>query len=126
MNLDLMKLIDKQFLETSFYAVRQMTWHLRNEDHIVNEQRIRRLMRLHGADAGLPEARHQQGGEGAQDLPLSAARSARGAAQSGLVCGHHLSADAARLPVSGRDHGLAYTQGAGMADIKYIGGWLLR
>jgi len=31
-NLDLMRLIDKQFLETPFYGVRQMTWHLRNED----------------------------------------------------------------------------------------------
>lgn len=48
MNLDLMRLIDKQFLETPFYGVRQMTWHLRNEEHLVNEKRIRRLMRLMG------------------------------------------------------------------------------
>ena len=48
MNLDLMRLIDKQFLETPFYGVRQMTWHLRNEGHLVNEKRIRRLMRLMG------------------------------------------------------------------------------
>jgi putative transposase len=48
MNLDLMRLIDKQFLDTPFYGVRQMTWHLRNEDHLVNEKRIRRLMRLMG------------------------------------------------------------------------------
>ena len=39
---------DKQFLETPFYGVRQMTWHLRNKDHLVNEKRIRRLMRLMG------------------------------------------------------------------------------
>ena len=37
---------DKQFLETPFYGVRQMTWHLQNEGHAVNEKRIRRLMRL--------------------------------------------------------------------------------
>ena len=30
MNLDLMRLIDKQFLETAFYGVRQMAWHLRS------------------------------------------------------------------------------------------------
>ncbi len=48
MNLGLMRVIDKQFLETPFYGVRQMTWHLRNEDHLVNEKRIRRLMRLMG------------------------------------------------------------------------------
>jgi len=48
LNLDLMRLIDKQFLETPFYGVRQMTWHLRNKGHVVNEKRIRRLMRLMG------------------------------------------------------------------------------
>jgi putative transposase len=46
LNLDLMLLIDKQFLDTPFYGVRQMTWHLQNEGHAVNEKRIRRLMRL--------------------------------------------------------------------------------
>jgi len=47
-NLTLMRLIDEQFLETPFYGVRQMTWHLRNEGYLVNEKRIRRLMRLMG------------------------------------------------------------------------------
>jgi len=37
-----------QFLETPFFGMRQMTWHLRNEDHAVNETRVRRLMRLMG------------------------------------------------------------------------------
>ncbi len=46
MNLALMLLIDKQFLDTPFYVVRQMAWHLRNEGHAVNVKRIRRLMRL--------------------------------------------------------------------------------
>nr|WP_083194195.1 IS3 family transposase [Leisingera sp. JC1] len=48
LNLALMRLIDEQFLETPFFGVRQMTWHLRNEGHLVNEKRIRRLMRLMG------------------------------------------------------------------------------
>ena len=47
-NLDLMRRIDEQFLETPFFGVRQMTWHLRNNGHLVNEKRIRRLMRLMG------------------------------------------------------------------------------
>jgi putative transposase len=47
-NLALMQLIDVQFLETAFFGVRQMTWHLRNEGHEVNEKRIRRLMRPMG------------------------------------------------------------------------------
>ncbi|WIY26118.1 IS3 family transposase [Parasedimentitalea psychrophila] len=62
MNLDLMRVIDKPLLETPFYGVRQpvgtllrrcpvgrwMTGHLRNEENLVNEKRIRRLMRLMG------------------------------------------------------------------------------
>lgn len=47
-NLELMMLIDKQFLDTPFYGVRQMTWHLKGEGHKVNKKRIRRLMRLMG------------------------------------------------------------------------------
>jgi putative transposase len=43
-----MRLIDVQFLDTPFFGVRQMTWHLRNDGHAVNEKRIRRLMRLMG------------------------------------------------------------------------------
>jgi hypothetical protein len=45
-NLALMRLIDVQFLETPFFGVRQVTWHLRNDGHAVNEKRIRWLMRL--------------------------------------------------------------------------------
>ncbi|MCK7616164.1 transposase [Roseibium sediminicola] len=45
-NLALMFLIDKQFLETPFYSVRQMTWHFRNEGRPVNQKRNRRLIRL--------------------------------------------------------------------------------
>jgi len=48
LSLMLMRQIDEQFLETPFFGVRQMTWHLRNEGHLVNEKRIRRLMRLMG------------------------------------------------------------------------------
>lgn len=48
LNLTLMRRIDEQFLETPFYGVRQMTWHLRAEGTPVNEKRIRRLMRLMG------------------------------------------------------------------------------
>ena len=37
---------ERPFLDTPFHGVRQMTWHLQNEGHPVNEKRIRRLMRL--------------------------------------------------------------------------------
>jgi putative transposase len=47
-NLSLMTEIDRQFLETPFYGVQQMTWHLRALGHVVNVKRVRRLMRLMG------------------------------------------------------------------------------
>ncbi len=47
-NLALMAEIDRQFLETPFYGVSQMRWHLRARGHRVNVKRVRRLMRLMG------------------------------------------------------------------------------
>ncbi len=46
MNLDLMVVIDKQFLEIPFYGVQQMMWYLQNGGHALNCKRIRRLMQL--------------------------------------------------------------------------------
>jgi len=48
MNLELMRLIDKQHLETPWYGARQMARHLRRQGHRVNRKRIGRLMRLMG------------------------------------------------------------------------------
>ncbi|MBO9477268.1 hypothetical protein J7382_06965 [Shimia sp. R11_0] len=41
MNLLLMRQIDEQFLETPFFGVRQMTWHLRNEGHPLTGRALR-------------------------------------------------------------------------------------
>ena len=43
-NLELMRLIDAQFLEAPWYGSRQMTCHLRRQGHAVNRKRVRRLM----------------------------------------------------------------------------------
>ena len=47
-NLDLMRLIDAQFLETPFYGSRQMQRHLKNQGVVVGRTRVRRLMRKMG------------------------------------------------------------------------------
>ena len=82
LNLMLMRQIDEQFLETPFFGVRQMTWHLRNEGHLVPPSGERETHPTtdasHGFDADLPETQYQQGGEGTQDIPLSTARFAGG------------------------------------------------
>jgi len=43
-NLDLMRLIDAQFLETPFYGSRQMQRHLKDQGVVVGRTRVRRLM----------------------------------------------------------------------------------
>ncbi len=45
-NQELMKLIDKQYMETPFFGVLRMTEFLREPGHRVNHKRIRRLYRL--------------------------------------------------------------------------------
>src|ERR1700744_4776437 len=50
-NLDLMRRIDDQFLETPWYGSRQMTRHLRREGHAVGRKRVRRLMAKMGLAA---------------------------------------------------------------------------
>jgi putative transposase len=44
LNLELMRLIDRQFLDTPWYGSRQMARHLRREGYTVGRKRIRRLM----------------------------------------------------------------------------------
>jgi len=48
LNLELMRLIDEQFLETPYYGSRQMAKHLRREGWCVSRKRTRRLMRKMG------------------------------------------------------------------------------
>jgi len=50
-NLELMRLIDEQYLETPWYGARQMARHLRRQGHGVNRKRIGRLMRKMGLSA---------------------------------------------------------------------------
>lgn len=51
LNLQLMRLIDEQFLITPFYGSRQMARYLRREGYCVGRHRVRRLMRLMGIEA---------------------------------------------------------------------------
>jgi hypothetical protein len=126
LNLMLIRQIDEQFLETPFFGVRQMTWHLRNEGHLVNEKRIRRLMRLMGLLPIYQKPNTSKAAKGAQNLSLSTARSARDTIQPSLGGGHYISADAQGVLVPGCNYGLAHPQGAGLAHLEHAGGRLLR
>jgi putative transposase len=50
LNLELMWLIDRQFLETPWYGSRQMARHLRREGYPVGRKRVRRLMAKMGLE----------------------------------------------------------------------------
>ena len=51
LNLSLMRLIDRQFLETPWYGSRQMARHLRRQGYGVGRKRVRRLMAKTGLAA---------------------------------------------------------------------------
>ena len=125
MNLTLMRLIDRQFLEPPFYGVQQMTWHLQNEGHAVNVKRIRRLMRLMRLMPIYQKPNTSKPRRGTRPTPTWLGWPAGRSPRSGLVRRHHLSADATRLPLPGCHHGLVHPQGAGLAHLQYAGGGVL-
>lgn len=65
-NLNLMRVIDEQFLATPYYGSRQMTRQLRRSGYLVGRKRVRRLMKLMGLQAiyqapktSLPHPQHK-------------------------------------------------------------------
>ena len=58
-DLELMALVDQQYLKTPFYGSRRMTAWLRNHGHPVNRKRVRRLI-ADRPGGHLPASQHQQ------------------------------------------------------------------
>jgi putative transposase len=54
-DLELMRLIDEQYLKTPFYGSRKMREHLRRLGHPVNRKRVQRRMRVMGLEAIYPK-----------------------------------------------------------------------
>ena len=61
-NLQLMRLIDEQYLRTPYFGSRRMTVWLQRHKHAVNRKRVQRLMRTMGLEAVYPKPRISQGG----------------------------------------------------------------
>jgi len=59
-DLELMRLIDEQYLRTPFYGSRKMKRHLVSAGHCVNRKRVQRLMRRMGMEAIYPKPRTSQ------------------------------------------------------------------
>lgn len=50
-NLEVMEVIDKQFLKTPYYGSRQMMRYLGRQGYSISRHRVRRLMQLMGIEA---------------------------------------------------------------------------
>lgn len=68
-NLQLMRLIDEQYMRTPFYGYPKMTVHLRRLGYQVNRKRIYRLMRKMGLQAIYPKPRTTVAGRGHKLYP---------------------------------------------------------
>jgi putative transposase len=69
LELTLMKLIDRQYLETPFYGSRKVTEELKREGYAVNRKRIRRLMQIMGLQAIYRRPRTSPPGKGNKIYP---------------------------------------------------------
>lgn len=56
-DLELIRMIDEQYLKTPFYGSRSMIKHFRRLGHKINRKRVQRLMRLMGIEAVYPKPR---------------------------------------------------------------------
>ena len=68
-NLQLMRLLDKQYTRTPFYGWWRMTAYLRRGGHSINPKRVRRLMRLMGLQAVYPKPRTSTAAPGHKRYP---------------------------------------------------------
>jgi len=79
LNLELMRLIDAQYLKTPFYGYRRMTVSLRRQGYAVNPKRVQRLMHVVMGTGGTPLGRVSQSAHDGDErrpphLPVPAAQ----------------------------------------------------
>ncbi len=68
-NLRLMRLLDEQYTQTPFYGVKRMTAWLQRQGEVVNEKRVRRLLRMMGLMALYPGPKTSQPAPGHRIYP---------------------------------------------------------
>ena len=125
LNLELMRLIDAEFLETPWYGSRQMARHLRREGYQVGRKRIRRLMARMGLTpiyqrprTTVPNPGHRVFSYLLRDLVIDRPNQV---CCPGLLRRHHLPANAPRLSLSGRGDGLGDAESAELAGFEHHG-----
>ena len=119
LNLQLLRRIDEQFLETPFYGSRQMTRWLRRQGTRVSRKRVRRLMRLLGLQAIFQRPRTSEPHPEHRIYPYLLRDSGDHAAESRVVLGRDVHPADARLSLSGRGHGLGEPEDLGLAAVEH-------
>jgi putative transposase len=68
-NLEIMRIMDEQYLKTPFYGVRRMHAHILKNGYLANIKRIRRLLRLMNLEAIYPKPKLSQAEQGHKIYP---------------------------------------------------------
>ena len=106
-DLELMALMDRQYLKTPFYGSRKMKAWLLGEGYLVSRKRVRRLMRLMDLEAIYRRPNTSKPAPGHRIYPYLLKGVEVNRVRPGLGRGHHLHPHGAGLPVPGGHHGLA-------------------
>ena len=123
--LELMKLLDKQYLERPFFGSRRMAIWLRGQGYRINRKRVGRLMGAMGLRAIYRRPRTSKPGLGHRVYPylLRSMRITR--PNPGVGSRYNLRAHGQRFHVPGSHHGLAQSVRARLASFQYTGRRLL-
>lgn len=129
-HLALTRRIDKQFLQTPFCGVRQMTWHLRTEGERVNSKRLRRLMQVMNLmpvyqrpKTSMPATGHRMRPCVLRGRTITEANEVWRADITYILIptSPHLHPRGARLPAPRLDHGTGDPQGVGVPTVEHDG-----
>ena len=106
-DLELMALIDQQYLKTPFYGSRRMTAWLSNHGHQVNRKRVRRLMQLIGLEAIYRRPNTSKPNPGHKVYPYLLRGLEINRVNQVVGHRHHLHTHGSGFPLLGGHHGLA-------------------
>ena len=121
-DMELMALIDQQYLKTPFYGSRRMTAWLRNHGHQVNRKRVRRLKQLIGLEAIYRRPNTSKPNPGHKVYPYLLRGAGDQPGQPGVGHRHHLHTHGSGFSLLGGHHGLAQPLRAGLAAVQHPGG----
>ena len=125
-DLELMALMDRQYLKTPFYGSRKMKAWLLQQGYLVSRKRVRRLMRLMGLEAIYRRPNTSKPAPGHRIFPYLLKGVEVNRVDQVWAAGHHLHPHGEGLPVPGGHHGLAQPARAGLEALQHHGHQLLR